>query len=487
MYLKHKNAKCLNASIMQHIFIFETIVSVIYLILVIGTILVVLTENRNPIKTIAWLLVLFFIPLVGLIFYYIFGQDTRKQRVVNKRYYNKIKNLSFKELVVDENIEIPSEYTNLVKLLKSNNHSPLLQGSTVEVIETGERMLEALLEDMSKAKDHIHIEFFIFRNDDTGKIVKAMLMRKAAEGVKVRFIYDNVANWRVPRKFYYEMTTAGVEVTSLMETKFPLLQSSKINYRNHRKVVVIDGTVGYVGGMNIGDSYSINPNWHDRHLRIEGMGTHGLQASFMIDWYSAGKPWVDTKRYFPPMKIQTNNLMQIVTSGPFTEYSNLLQATISLVLLAKKYLYLQTPYFLPTNPLFEALQIACLSGVDVRLMVSKRSDSPYIDPAAHSYYEDLLKAGMRIYEIEDKFIHAKTIVADDYISVVGSCNLDFRSLETNFEINCYMYDRKIALENKEIFFQDLKHCKKIHYQEWKKRSRGKKLLESFMRLFAPLM
>ncbi|MDH8701634.1 cardiolipin synthase [Dysgonomonadaceae bacterium PH5-43] len=471
----------------MNISLLQTIFYIIYIVLITGTILVVLTENRNPIKTIAWLMVLMFVPILGLVLYYIFGQDTRKQRLVNKKYYNKIKNLTLKELLSEDAFPVLPEYTNLVNLLKSNNRSPVFQGSKVEIITEGRRMFEALLDDINNAKHHIHIEFFIFNNDATGDVVKAMLMKKAREGIEVRFMYDSVANWKVPHHFYKEMEDAGVEIASLMETRFPLLQSSKINYRNHRKVVVIDGNTGYVGGMNISNDYSINPNWSDRHLRIEGMGAHGLQASFMIDWYSARKHWKDKHLYFPPTSIYTNNLMQIVTSGPFGEYSNLLQATISLVLSAKKYIYLQTPYFLPTNSLFEVLQIACLSGIDVRLMVSKKSDSPYIDPASHSYYESLLKAGMKIYENRDKFIHAKTIVVDDYVSVVGSCNLDFRSLETNFEINCYMYDKEIAIENKNIFLEDMHNCDEVIYSVWIKRSKWKKLLESIVRLFAPLM
>ncbi|MDR1582295.1 MAG: cardiolipin synthase [Prevotellaceae bacterium] len=472
---------------MNHISILQTIGYSIYLLLIVGTILVVLTRNQNPVKTIAWLTVLIFVPMLGLIFYYFFGQDTRKQRVVAKRYYDKVKDLSFKDLLHDETVEVAPDYVNLASLLKSNNHSPVLYGSRVEIITSGQRMFEILIEDMENAKHHIHIEFFIFNDDETGRLVKTILMKKALQGVKVRFIYDNVANWKVSRKFYYEMQEAGVQVASLMETRFPLLQSSKINYRNHRKIVVIDGHIGYTGGMNISNDYSINPYWEDRHLRIEGMGAHGLQANFMIDWYSSGKHWTNTSGYFPEVPVYTRNLMQIVTSGPYSEYSNLLQATINIVLSAKKYLYLQTPYFLPTDTLFEVLQIACLSGVDVRLMVSKKSDSSYIDPASHSYFEDLLKAGMRIYKIQDRFIHAKTLVADDYISVVGSCNLDFRSLETNFEINCYMYDSVLAAQNKAIFFNNLKHCKEINYHKWIKRSRWKRLLESIMRLFAPLM
>ncbi|MDR0547344.1 MAG: cardiolipin synthase [Dysgonamonadaceae bacterium] len=472
---------------MNHLSILQTIGYAIYLLLIIGAVLVVLTRNQNPVKTIAWLTVLILLPMVGLICYFLFGQDMRKQRLVNRKYYDKIKNLHFKELLAEEQDNVRPEYESLVRLLQSNNRSPVLPGSKVEIITSGERMFEAMIEDMEKAQDHIHIEFFIFENDETGRLIKTVMMKKALQGVKVRFIYDNVANWRVPNRFYNEMTEAGVQIACLMETRYPLLQSSKINYRNHRKVVVIDGRIGYTGGMNISNNYSSNPYWQDRHLRIEGLGVHGLQSSFMIDWYSAGKQWGDTKKYFPPLPVYTRNLMQIVTGGPYSEYSNLLQATIRIVLGAKKYLYMQTPYFLPTHSLFEALQIASLSGVDVRLMVSQKSDSSYVDPASHSYFEDLLKAGMRIYANQNQFIHAKTIVADDYISVVGSCNLDFRSLETNFEINCYMYDPELAAQNRKIFFDDLKHCKEYTYKQWSKRSRWKRLLESVMRLFAPLM
>lgn len=474
---------------MKHDFsIWQTLWSVIYALLVVSAILVVLTKNKNPIKTIAWLTILICVPMVGLICYYLFGRDTRKQRFVNKKYYAKIRHLNFNELLQADHPDMHPNYNNLVSLLKSNNQSPILRGSKVQILTTGSKMFESMLTDIDNAKHHIHIEFFIFKNDLTGRLVKIVLMKKALQGVKVRFIYDNVANWRVARKFYYEMEEAGVQVASLMETRFPLIQSSKFNYRNHRKVVVIDGAVGYVGGMNVSDDYSSNPNWEDRQLRVEGRGVHGLQVSFMIDWLSAGKKhWTDMERYYPNLPVYTQNLMQIVTSGPFSEYSNLLQATVSIVMSAKKYIYLQTPYFLPTETLFEALQIACLSGVDVRLMVSEKSDSSYVDPASHSYYEALLKSGMKIYALQNRFIHAKTIVADDYLSVIGSCNLDFRSFETNFEINCYMYDPEIAAKNKAIFFENLKQCKEIYYKKWIKRSKWKQLWESVTRLFAPLM
>lgn len=464
----------------------STALYLIYIILITGTVLVIISENRNPIRTIAWLLVLIYVPVIGFILYYLFGQDTRRMRNISEKKHRHVKELTFKSLEPNRNIKILPEYANLVRMLENNNFSPVLQGSEIEIITEGNRMFETMLNDLENAKHHIHFEFFIFKNDQTGQKVKEVLMQKASEGVEVRFIYDNIANWAVPRFFYHEMKKSGVQVTSLMKARFPKF-ANKINYRNHRKVVVIDGDTAYMGGMNIANDYSINPHWRDTHLRIRGQGALGLQASFLIDWYSSGEPFLDEKQYFPTVPNYTQNLMQIVTGGPYSLYHNLLQATVNVIIGAKRYIYLQTPYFLPNDVLFQALQMACLSGIDVRLMVSEKSDSSYVDPAAHSYYEDLLEAGMKIYEMKDKFVHAKTIVADDMISVLGSANLDFRSFETNFEINCYIYDPAIARKNKEIFFKDMEECSEIRYEEWVKRSKWKRFLESVMRLFAPLM
>ena len=464
----------------------NNIAYLIFIALIAGAVIVVISENRSPIKTIAWLLVLIFVPLLGLIVYYFFGQDTRRMRQHSEKKYQKIKDLSFKSLTPNRNVKILPEYANLIALLKNSNLSPVLQGSKVEVITEGARMFEILLEDIQKARHHIHIEFFIFKNDRTGKIVRDLLMKKASEGVEVRFIYDKVANWWVPKKFYREMKKSGVKIASLMDAKFVKF-AEKLNYRNHRKVVVIDGITSYMGGMNISNNYYINPNWRDTFLRIQGQGALGLQTCFLIDWYSSGEPLLDDKNYFPEAKDYTQNLMQIATGGPYSLYHNLLQATVNIIIGAKKYIYMQTPYFLPNEPLFQALQMAALSGIDVRLMVSGKSDSSYVDPASRSYYADLLEAGMRIFELQGKFLHAKTLVTDDMLSVIGSANLDFRSFETNFEINCYLYDPYIARHNKEIFLQDMEKCKEIHYEEWTKRPKWKKFFESVMRLFAPLM
>ncbi len=468
--------------------VLQYIVYGIYMLTVVGSILVVISENRSPIRSLAWVLVLVFIPALGIVLFYFFGQNNRKIRRLSSRYKDWEEMDLSRQLIEEHHSNTPEKFVLLSRLLSQVGGAILLRGSKVEVFTEGEEKFSTLLEDIRQAKKHIHMEYFIFCNDSTGQKIKEALMKKAAEGVKVRFLYDDVGNIAVSRKFYNEMKDTGVEVRSFMKVRFPSFKS-RINYRNHRKLVVIDGAIGYIGGMNVGDSYSMDPHWRDSHLRMQGRGVYALQFHFFRDWFSvdSSEIKITDDGYFPACDVESDNLLQIASGGPNTEWPNLLQATLSAILSSKRYLYIQTPYFLPTESILEALQTAALSGVDVRLMVSRKSDSPYIDPAARSYYGDLLRAGLRIYEHQTAFIHAKTMVADDYLSVIGSANMDFRSFELNFEINCYLYDSELAIQNKNIFLKDLKACKEIELDTWEKRPWWKKVIESFMRLFAPLM
>lgn len=471
---------------MNELSLFQIILSVVFVVTLIGTVLVVISENRNPIRTQAWVLLLLTLPVIGLVIYYFFGQNNRRIKYISVKYYKRVKSMAQNTLIPTPNVNKLSKVSGLVDMLQQINGANLLQGSEVEVITSGPRKFQALMDDMRNAKEHIHMEYFIFSNDETGTQIRELLMEKAKEGVTVRFLYDHLASWFVPPRFFRKMKKAGVEVAPFIKVFFPLFRS-KANYRNHRKVVVIDGRIGYTGGMNIGNEYALKDGWRDTHLRITGPGVHGLQANFLIDWRATGRELIDDPAYFPEMEPTTDNLMQVVSAGPVYPYQNLLKATLYIIMNAREYLYIQTPYFLPTDSLYEALETAALTGVDVRLMVSKKSDSPYVDPAAQSYYEGLLKAGMRIYELHGVFSHAKSMVCDDYISVIGSANMDFRSFETNFEINTYLYDTDLALENKKIFFEDMKRCEELSLRSWRKRPRYRKALESFMRLLSPLM
>lgn len=466
--------------------IIRLLVEAAYLLTVAGSILVVISENQHPFRTLAWVLILTFVPLFGIILYYVLGQGTRQ-----RKYFR-----SYRAATVDGFPAAPSLAANrplvayawqgIVSLLATAPNAWVLRGSRVEVITSGEEKFNRLAADLSRARHHIHMEYFLFNNDATGRAIKDILMRKAEEGVEVRFIYENIANITVSRRFYEEMGRSGVHVSAFSKLRLSRIRRT-VNYRNHRKAVVIDGHTGYIGGMNIGDEYRTD-HWRDTHLRIEGQGVYGLQANFLSDWASSGEPLpADLAPYFPPAPVVTDNLLQIASGGPDSPHPTLLHATVGIITASRRYIYIQTPYFLPTESLAEALYSAAVSGVDVRLMVSARSDTRYVDPAARSYYEDLLAAGVRIFEHQSKFIHAKTLVADDYISMIGSTNMDFRSFEASFEMNCYLYDPALASRNKAIFLDDMEGCREVLLSEWERRPMRRRFVESFMRLFAPLM
>lgn len=465
--------------------IIRNIVQVIYFITALGIVFVVISENRNPLKTISWALLLLLFPIGGIIIYYFFGQDTRKLRIISRKHYKLIKKQSFDHLIIKDSTDINLEYLPLVRLLNNNNDAALLQGSELEVFTDGEEKFKSLIDDLENAHHHIHLQYYIFMDDNIGKRIKEILMRKASEGVHVRVLYDDVANWKVKNAFYDEMKTAGVEITAYLKVRFPIF-TSKVNYRNHRKIVVIDGYIGYIGGMNIADRY-LDDDWRDTHLRVVGKGVHGMQTAFLIDWNSSGQSLIFDKSYFPYYPNKTNNLMQVATGGPMSTWKTLLQATIHIIASAKKYIYIQTPYFLPSEGLLQALQSAALGGIDVRLMVPAQSDVRFVNSAAHSYFEDALKAGIKIYEMSPGFIHSKTLISDDFLSVIGSANMDFRSFEHNFEVNAYIYDTEFAKKMKKIFFEDQRKCKPILFKDWKRRPKLKKFQESVMRMFSPLL
>ena len=290
-------------------------------------------------------------------------------------------------------------------------------------------------------------------------------------------------------RFFKEMKEAGIEVHAFLRVAFPGL-TSKVNYRNHRKIVVIDGKVGFMGGMNLADRYAKGSSWgvwRDTHFKFEGKGVHGLQSVFLIDWYVVSKKLLNEKIYYPAAAIYGDNIMQIATSGPVGQWRTLLQATIFMIANAKKYIYIQTPYFLPTEGLNQALQTAALGGIDVRLMLPKHSDTRTVNMASHSFIDEMVKAGVHVYFYQPGFLHAKLVVCDDALVSIGSANMDFRSFEHNFEINAFVYQKAFALRMKQIFLHDMRYCERLVPSRWLKRPRKQRLAESFMRLFSPLL
>jgi len=469
--------------------IVSTILVILYSITVVGLALVVITENRNPLKTISWVIVLLLAPGIGLFFYFFFGQDNRKQRIISRRTYKRIMKRPHEGKLTQDACTVPDPYKPLTKLLRNNNQSSLLYGSDITIYTNGEEKFRDLLQDISIATHHIHIQYYIFCDDEIGCQIKQALIAKAKEGVQVRVLYDDVGSWNVKKDFFKEMQESGIEIYSFLKVVFPVF-TSKVNYRNHRKIVVIDGKIGYMGGMNIADRYTKGTSWgtwRDTHFRIKGKGAHGLQSAFQIDWYVASKKLLNEKIYYPPTEIYTENIMQIATCGPVGPWRTLLQATIFLITNAKDFILIQTPYFLPTEGLNQALQIAALGGVDVRLMLPRRSDTRTVNMASHSYIDEMLKAGVKVYFYKPGFLHSKLIVIDNAVTCIGSANMDFRSFEHNFEINAYIYDREFASQMKKVFYHDMHHCERLIPSRWLKRPIKQRMAESFMRLFSPLL
>ena len=462
---------------------------VLYCLTIIGLVLIVLLENRNPLKTIPWVIVLVFIPGIGLIVYYFFGRNDRRLRIVSRRMYKRFRKQIRAEFQPQDVGAIPAVYHPLAKLLNNSNYSAVFSGSQLSFFTEGKAKFEALLTDIAQARHHIHLQYYIFENDKIGNRVKDALIKKAQEGVEVRVLYDDVGSWSAKKHFHRSMKEKGIEVFSILRVVFPIL-TSKVNYRNHRKVVIIDGQIGYMGGMNIADRYvdgnKIGP-WRDTHFRIVGPSVYGLQSSFILDWYAVSNQLVKGKKYYPDLQKYTDAKMQIVTTGPTGQWHTLMQAFIFCISNAKKYIYIQTPYFLPTEALNQALQMAALGGIDVRLMIPKYSDTKSAQKASYSYVDKMLRAGVKVYFYTKGFLHSKLLLTDDQVCCFGSSNFDFRSFEHNYEINAFVYQKEFALKMKAMYMHDTVDCEQILYPAWRKRPIAAKLAESFMRLFAPLL
>jgi cardiolipin synthase len=461
----------------------------IYLITLIGVIIVVLLDNRDPAKTISWILVLVFLPYIGLILYFFFGQRFRKQKIVSKKSIQHLENNPACLYEETDPSQSPPECVHLIELLRKNNAHLLFSGNEVRLLTNGKVKFEAFLDDIYHARKHIHLVYYIFYDDQIGKALQQLLIQKAEEGVEVRVIYDDFGSWRTRQSFFKEMKAAGVQVYPFMKVLLPFL-SPKFNFRNHRKIAVIDGEIGYVGGMNVADRYLTGghyPHWRDTDIRVRGKGVYGLQTAFLIDWFFVSRQKLTSKYYFPDIKIYGHCLLQTATSGPDTDWQGIYQAISSVITRAREYVYLQSPYFLPDENLLTALQVAALSGVDVRLMVPRKTDSLLAVKAMESHFQEVMDAGVKVYQYHTGFLHAKTLVADDLISSVGSTNLDYRSFDLNFEINEFIYDKEFALQMKAVFLKDLEQCEKLDPVQWAKRPRLSRWIESVCRLFEPLM
>jgi cardiolipin synthase len=465
----------------------------VYQVIVILTIIHVVLDNRQPAKTMAWALVIWFVPVVGIVFYLFFGVNTRKERLISQRSLDMLSKRSMLEFVEQRDLRLPEEYKPIIDLFVSENFSLPFKGSEVKIHTDGYSFFHALLKEIASAKDHIHLDMYIFEDDALGNMVRDALVAKTREGVEVRLIYDDVGCWNVSNRFFERMREEGIEVAPFLPVRFPSF-TSKVNYRNHRKMIVIDGRTGFIGGMNIALRYvkgTKSQPWRDTMLQITGSGVYSLQRAFLVDWYFVDRNLISNRKYYPhPSEESSHNesLLQIVTSGPDTPYPEIMQGYVRMILAAKKYIYIETPYFLPTDPVLFALKTAAAGGVDVRILVPLRSDTKFVEWAGRSYLREMVKAGVSVSYYKTGFLHSKMIVCDDAICSCGSTNVDFRSFENNFESNAFIYDTKVAIAMRDIFLEDTSQS--LLFTDMPQRVKPnilKRLVESLVRLMSPLM
>lgn len=473
------------------------IILTLYVLAVAGSMIAVLTDNRQPAKTMAWLLVLTFLPLLGIFLYFFFGRNTRKERYISEQSMDDLTKHAMYQYVEQQNLRLPEEHINLIHLFANQSMSLPFKDNHVDIFTTGTNFFVSLIDAIGSAKEHIHLESYIFDEDPLGCLVADALIDKAREGVSVRVIYDDVGCWRVSGRFFERMRQEGIDVRSFMPVRFPAF-TGKVNYRNHRKICVVDGRVAFVGGMNIALRYvrgTATMAWRDTHMRISGGAVYALQRAFLIDWYFVDRTLLSGQEYYPPLPASTGSdasandcIAQVVTSSPVSPWPDIMQGYVRILLEAKRYVFMQTPYFLPTEPILFAMRTAALSGVDVRLMVPRHCDARLIEWASRSYFAKVLEAGAKICVYEAGFNHSKMLVSDDTIATCGSTNIDFRSFENNFESNVFFYDTQMAQRFKQIFLADACHCTIIDSStSLPRQSLIRRIWESLMRLFAPLL
>jgi cardiolipin synthase len=460
----------------------------------------VITQTTQPAKALGYLMVLFFLPGIGLLIYLGIGENRRINKIYDRKLFRDLRRYErIKKRITAHSLENFHQYQdqlsqqgNVINLLLKDTLSPLSLHNEVRLLINGEAKFPAVLEALKAATHHIHLEYYIFEDGVVGDAIKAVLMDKAKAGVEVRFIYDDFGSKDIRRRWRRELGASGAQAFPFYRVRF---FANRLNYRNHRKIIIVDGRTAFVGGINVSDRYSNAvqksgkaPYWRDTHLQIRGSAVYSLQYLFLSDWsFACGQDVEFHENFFPKLNVQNKTLVQIASSGPDSLNPTIMLASNAIIHNAARYVYITTPYFIPNESVYDAIRTAALGGLDVRMLVPGRSDSWLVNRAASAYYEDLMNCGVRIYRYQKGFIHAKTLVTDDELAMVGSANMDNRSFELNFETNALVYDKAIALELKEQFIKDLEDSDLLDAERWSKRSGFMRLQESVARLLSGVL
>lgn len=477
---------------------------ILYLIVLMIVCLRVIYDTRSSTKTLAYLLLIIFIPIVGIFIYFSFGVNYRRKKMYSK----KLLLDAALESRLEERIRLHSQHvfaqgapavvdnSRMFRYLLKEGKSALTAHNAIQLLINGEEKFPLVLEELQKAQHHIHIEYYIYENDTIGHAIADVLLEKARQGVEVRFIYDDFGSHSIRRKLVKRLRQGGVKAFPFYRILFIAL-ANRLNYRNHRKIIVIDGHTAFVGGINVCSKYMNTPEqkdqlyWRDTHLMLRGPAVYYLQYLFMTDWNFCAKDALQhNEQFFPKtdtLKQPENKVVQTAASGPDSDNPTILYTILQAIALSKKELLITTPYFIPGESIMEALIVAAYSGIDIKLLVPGVSDSLLVNTAANSYYGELLRAGVNIYRYRKGFVHAKTLVCDRNLSMVGTANMDHRSFDLNFEVNAIIYDEAFAQQLAQAFENDLQYAEKIDPEQWRARPMYVKLFEKTCRLLSPLL
>jgi len=470
--------------------------SFVFLITAIPVAVMILFEKRSPYKTVAWILTLILVPVFGVLFYLVFGQEYRKRKMYSRRglkglrEWRRITSRQLRSFDPHRNQPDLHHHEHIIRLMLNNSDALLTTGNELEILKDGKQTFDAMFEAIANAKHHIHLEYYILNHDKIGDRLVELLLKKRAEGVEVRIIVDDVGSWSLKNKFFKKLLKNGIEIHPFMKVRFPRF-TYRVNYRNHRKITVVDGKVGFLGGLNIADRYiDGDPKlgaWRDTHLKITGDAAASLQVVFAADWYFISKTELKGLEYFPKFSETDGVPMQICAGGPDYDWPGIEQAFLSGIINARKRVFLVTPYLMPPPTLLDALKTAALSKVDVRIIIPKKSDARIPQWSSFSYVEELLEAGVRMFFYEKGFIHSKYMLVDDAFSTIGTSNFDFRSFETNFETNAFIYNQAFNKKLEKHFLSDQRNCEEIKLAQWKERHLWHKIREALAHIVSPLL
>ena len=468
--------------------------------------IIISMENRDPQKTISWILVITLLPGLGLVLYLLFGKNVRKGRweKIKKQINDYLASEEIKKVVNASNVEELQESLSIdgekfdpsdqhiMKLVLNSGIAPVTFDNEVMIFTEGESKFAQMLKDLENAKHYIHLEYFIIRQSEIADKIRDVLIKKAQAGVKVRILYDELGSWKLylNPKYLEEMRQAGCEVVSFVQEKFPAIFFS-LNYRDHRKICVIDGEIGYVGGINIGDEYVHKSRkfgfWRDTHLRLQGSAVYMLQVIFALGWYLRTGEMLIESKYFPKQEHKGKCIMQIAASGADTPEATIYQAYFYAIAQARKNIYIETPYFIPDEAILTALKAAALAGVDVRIIFPEKSDHYFVHVASLSYLEELIKVGAKVHFYQKGFIHSKMVLVDQEMVSVGTANMDIRSFMLNSEINAFIYDDETVERLYQVFYDDIQECRPIRAEDIARKTFIGRLWQSICRLFSPVM